>query len=242
MLGYTGSAGQRFILLLALHPYFKVHALGASSRSAGKNYRDAVRWKQDIPMSKKLGEMVVKECRSEEFRDCELIFSGLDSDVAGEIGTSPVFTTISMYLKVLSTELEFSQANLAVFSNAKIPLKRPAGSTHRPHCQRFSPELDPTPKKTTRPWKRILGLQLELCSYWDSHPFCSYTSKFRPCRSGLCDDYASCIGCRIPWGQQYGYIGQCSPIHLWRGRQIGNRSIEDPWICAPGDDIFSKSV
>ena len=69
-------------------------------------------------MSKQLGEMVVKECRSEEFRDRELIFSGLDSDVAGEIGTSPVFTTISMYLKLLSTELEFSQANLAVFSNA----------------------------------------------------------------------------------------------------------------------------
>ena len=70
-------------------------------------------------MSKKLGEMVAKECRSEEFRDCELIFPGLDSDVAGEIGTSPVFTTISIYLKLLSTELEFSQANLAVFSNAK---------------------------------------------------------------------------------------------------------------------------
>lgn len=38
-------------------------------------------------MSKELGEMVVKECRSEEFRDCDLIFSGLDSDVAGDIGT-----------------------------------------------------------------------------------------------------------------------------------------------------------
>jgi aspartate-semialdehyde dehydrogenase len=73
--------------LLALHPYFKIHALGASSRSAGKKYKDAVRWKQDMLMSKELGEMVVKECRSEEFRDCDLIFSGLDSDVAGDIGT-----------------------------------------------------------------------------------------------------------------------------------------------------------
>lgn len=72
--------------MLALHPYFTVHALGASSRSAGKRYKDAVRWKQDMLMSKQLGEMVVKECRSEEFRDCDLIFSGLDSDVAGDIG------------------------------------------------------------------------------------------------------------------------------------------------------------
>jgi len=87
VLGCTGSVGQRFILLLALHPYFKIHALGASSRSAGQKYKDAVRWKQDMLMSKELGEMVVKECRSAEFRDCDLIFSGLDSDVAGDIGT-----------------------------------------------------------------------------------------------------------------------------------------------------------
>ena len=86
VLGCTGSVGQRFILLLALHSQFKVHALGASPRSAGKKYKDAVRWKQDIPMSKELGEMIVKECKSEEFRDCDLIFSGLDSDVAGDIG------------------------------------------------------------------------------------------------------------------------------------------------------------
>ena len=86
VLGGTGSVGQRFILLLALHPYFKLHAIGASSRSAGKKYKDAVRWKQSIPMSKELGELVVKECKAEEFQDCDLVFSGLDSDVAGDIG------------------------------------------------------------------------------------------------------------------------------------------------------------
>ena len=88
VLGATGSVGQRFILLLALHPHFTLHALGASSRSAGKRYRDAVRWKQSVPMSKELGELVVKECKSEEFQDCDLIFSGLDSDVAGDIGVT----------------------------------------------------------------------------------------------------------------------------------------------------------
>ena len=39
-------------------------------------------------MSKELGDLVVKECKVEEFRDCDLVFSGLDSDVAGNIGTS----------------------------------------------------------------------------------------------------------------------------------------------------------
>ena len=41
-----------------------------------------------MPMSKELGELVVKECKAEDFQDCDLVFSGLDSDVAGDIGIS----------------------------------------------------------------------------------------------------------------------------------------------------------
>ena len=88
VLGCTGSVGQRFILLLAQHPHFKLHAVGASTRSAGKKYKDAVRWKQNLPMSKDVGELVVKECYAVDFQDCDLVFSGLDSDVAGDIGIS----------------------------------------------------------------------------------------------------------------------------------------------------------
>jgi len=86
VLGATGSVGQRFILLLALHPHFTLQAVGASERSAGKKYKDAVRWKQAHPMSKELGELVVRKCVPEAFKDCDLVFSGLDSDVAGDVG------------------------------------------------------------------------------------------------------------------------------------------------------------
>ncbi|KAK1082838.1 aspartate-semialdehyde dehydrogenase [Friedmanniomyces endolithicus] len=90
VLGATGSVGQRFILLLALHPHFTLTVVGASSRSAGKKYKDAVRWKQSLPMSKELGELVVTECRPEEFEGkCDVVFSGLDSDIAGETGSVP---------------------------------------------------------------------------------------------------------------------------------------------------------
>lgn len=91
VLGATGSVGQRFILLLADHPTLALHAVGASSRSAGKKYRDAVRWKQARPMSRELAELVVRECRATEFEDCEVVFSGLDSDVAGDVGESFFF-------------------------------------------------------------------------------------------------------------------------------------------------------
>ncbi len=36
ILGATGSVGQRFIQLLADHPWFHVHEVVASDRSAGK--------------------------------------------------------------------------------------------------------------------------------------------------------------------------------------------------------------
>lgn len=63
--------------------------MGASSRSAGKKYKDAVRWKQASPMSSEIADMVVRECKASEFSDCDVVFSGLDADVAGEIGAQP---------------------------------------------------------------------------------------------------------------------------------------------------------
>jgi aspartate-semialdehyde dehydrogenase len=75
--------------LLALHPHFTLHAVGASERSAGKKYRDAVKWKQANPMSKELGDLVVKKCVPEEFLECDMVFSGLDSVVAGDVGELP---------------------------------------------------------------------------------------------------------------------------------------------------------
>jgi aspartate-semialdehyde dehydrogenase len=39
-------------------------------------------------MGEKLGNLVVKECKASEFADCDMVFSGLDADVAGDIGMS----------------------------------------------------------------------------------------------------------------------------------------------------------
>jgi aspartate-semialdehyde dehydrogenase len=40
-------------------------------------------------MSQELGELVMKNCTPEEFKDeVDLVFSGLDSDVAGDAGIS----------------------------------------------------------------------------------------------------------------------------------------------------------
>ena len=87
VLGATGSVGQRFILLLADHSSFELTVVGASERSAGKKYREAVRWKQSKPMLE-AADFVVQKCVPEAFKDsCDIVFSGLDSDVAGDVGT-----------------------------------------------------------------------------------------------------------------------------------------------------------
>ncbi len=44
ILGATGAVGQRFIQLLAGHPWFRVAEVVASDRSAGKSYAEACRW------------------------------------------------------------------------------------------------------------------------------------------------------------------------------------------------------
>ena len=55
IIGATGMVGQRFITLLANHPWFKMEILAASARSAGKPYSEAVgrKWcmQQEIPAS-----------------------------------------------------------------------------------------------------------------------------------------------------------------------------------------------
>lgn len=91
VLGATGTVGQRFIALLSEHPFFVLRALGASQRSAGKPYARAVTWKQTKYMPAMVREMIVQECKPELFVGCEIVFSGLDADVAGPIGTSAAF-------------------------------------------------------------------------------------------------------------------------------------------------------
>ena len=86
ILGATGTVGQRFISLLEDHPFFVVHALGASSRSAGKPYEKAVNWKLSTPIPNAVRQLVVNTCEARFFAECVVVFSGLDAEVAGEIG------------------------------------------------------------------------------------------------------------------------------------------------------------
>jgi aspartate-semialdehyde dehydrogenase len=83
ILGATGMVGQQFIALLASHPWFKVTWLGASQRSEGKAYRDAAAWRLPTPAPADVSKLMVEQAAPG--RAPKLVFSGLDSSVAGEI-------------------------------------------------------------------------------------------------------------------------------------------------------------
>lgn len=67
VIGATGMVGQRFMLLLAEHPWFEVTALAASSRSAGKTYREAVgdKWAFEAPIPEKFAELRVLDAEAD---------------------------------------------------------------------------------------------------------------------------------------------------------------------------------
>ena len=83
ILGATGMVGQQFIALLAVHPWFKVEWLGASERSAGKKFRDAAAWRLSSPLPDDVANRSVQAAVPGGAP--KLVFSGLDSSVAGEI-------------------------------------------------------------------------------------------------------------------------------------------------------------
>src|SRR3954464_2058936 len=99
ILGATGMVGQQFIALLADHPWFEVTFLGASERSEGKKFRDAAAWRLPNRLPSETADRVVPAARPGDAP--KLVFSGLDSAVAGDI------------------EAAFAQAGHMVVSNSR---------------------------------------------------------------------------------------------------------------------------
>lgn len=83
ILGCTGAVGQKLISLLEGHPFFEITEIAASENSAGKLYKEAVSWREANPIPQSVENLTVKKCLPDF--DCKILFSGLDSNVAGGI-------------------------------------------------------------------------------------------------------------------------------------------------------------
>lgn len=99
ILGATGMVGQHFIKFLQGHPWFDLKWLGASDRSAGKKYKDAMTWHLAGGTPVSVSELKVEECKPGNAP--RLLFSAMDASVATEI------------------ERAFAEAGHVVVSNSK---------------------------------------------------------------------------------------------------------------------------
>ncbi|MCU0631699.1 MAG: aspartate-semialdehyde dehydrogenase [Methanolinea sp.] len=88
VLGATGAVGQRFVQLLAEHPWFNLTALTASDRSAGKRYGEVVNWRLDVPFPKNVADIRIRTTDVKSLKDVDLVFSALPAEVAAGVETA----------------------------------------------------------------------------------------------------------------------------------------------------------
>ena len=82
IVGATGMVGQRFVSLLADHPWFEIAVVAASARSAGKTYEEAVsgRWAFDWDIPSAVRSLVVRDAAdvSSVTSEVDFVFCAVD--------------------------------------------------------------------------------------------------------------------------------------------------------------------
>lgn len=139
VIGATGMVGQRFLTLLEHHPWFHVAVLAASSRSAGKQYEEAVgnRWQMTVPIPESFRSMTVLDAE----KDVKKIAESVDF----------VFCAVNME-KQKTKELEeaYALAECPVISN---------NSANRgvPDVPMIIPEINPEHAQVILTQRKRLG-------------------------------------------------------------------------------------
>lgn len=116
ILGATGTVGQKFVRLLAAHPWFEIASVAASAQSAGKRYGEIVRWRESTPLPERVAAMIVQP--AEPGLAGRIAFSAIEAEIAGQV------------------EQAFARAGAYVVTNTK---------THRmePDVPLLVPEVNP---------------------------------------------------------------------------------------------------
>lgn len=87
VLGATGTVGQKFIRLLADHPWFEITQVAASAERIGKRFGDEVKWRETTPLPSSVADLHLTPTTPEQ--GVKIAFSALDAAVALEV--EPLF-------------------------------------------------------------------------------------------------------------------------------------------------------
>ena len=163
IIGATGMVGQRFIMLLADHPYFEISALVAGPRSAGKSYREAVdgRWKMTDACPEKILDMPV--------------ISSDDVDGVGAL-VDFVFCAVSLTKdETKALEERYAKAEIPVVSN---------NSAHRwtPDVPMVIPEINDAHLEVIASQRKRLGTKRGFIAVKPNCSIQSYVGALAPLR------------------------------------------------------------
>lgn len=164
IIGATGMVGQRFAVLLENHPWFKVTALAASPRSAGKTYKEAVgsRWLIEKSMPKEMESLVIFDATA----DIEKITAQVDF----------VFCAVDMKKEeIKALEEEYAKHECPVMSN---------NSAHRftKDVPMIIPEINDAHTEIVAAQKKRLGTSRGFISVKSNCSIQSYVPALSPLR------------------------------------------------------------
>ncbi len=161
VLGATGMVGQRFVSVLADHPWYEVALVAASQSSAGKPYAEAVggRWALESPVPSKVAGLTV----------------GNASDVArisGEVDFVVCAVDMSKE-ETAKLEEDYARAETPVVSN---------NSAHRatPDVPMMMPEVNPGHTAVIEAQRRRLGTKRGFIAVKPNCSIQSYVPALHP--------------------------------------------------------------
>jgi len=162
IIGATGMVGQRFITLLADHPWFNIVLLAASPRSAGKKYTEAVdgRWAMKTEIPEKVRDMVMYDATA----DIEKIAAQVDF----------VFCAVDMKKdEIRALEEAYAKAECPVVSNN-------SAHRHTKDVPMIIPEINPEHAEIIEAQKKRLGTKRGFVSVKSNCSLQSYVPAIHP--------------------------------------------------------------
>ncbi|MBN1962804.1 MAG: aspartate-semialdehyde dehydrogenase [Deltaproteobacteria bacterium] len=161
VLGATGMVGQRFISLLAEHPWFNIKIVAASPRSAGRIYSEAVgeRWAQNSPIPANIASLIVYDAAqvAEIASNVDLVFCAVDMPKADTARLeedyarheTPVISNNSAHrnaadVPMMVPEVNWQHAEVINIQRRRLGVKR-GFIAAKPNCsiQSYVPALHP---------------------------------------------------------------------------------------------------
>ncbi len=164
VVGATGMVGQRFITLLAGHPWFKLKVVAASARSAGKRYVDAVgaKWAMDGPIPDCAKDLVVMDATA----DVDAIAAKVDF----------VFCAVDMKKdEIKALEERYAKAECPVVSNN-------SANRWTPDVPMVIPEVNPDHIKVIEAQRKRLGTKRGFIAVKSNCSIQSYVPALSPLR------------------------------------------------------------